>query len=347
MCKRLSCNVFKALILAVLLPFYANAQDTDSTTVAQPDSAATAPEKPAAKPDVSGVTSAFENTFSIITLVLPHNSLRNSKTLHNWPFIAFSVPGWRTEAYLQKNINPLLSVKAGIGGDLGFAGINTQAEASINWLHTLELGIQPILGTAINYGETATFMGVYDPEKRDYDQDIFFTEFVYGVNFKAGLTFPLLMVFLPKSDWTKIILKGTAEYTYSGYTGAEDKQVWKAGGQDMVNGFRYKYGGTLIYMLPFERVPMFMFAATVSAFKHAYDFDDTYKDYNPGFKTVSLTPMASVKISEKWNGMLMAVVSRDRVFENRRYPTTEELLQKQVDSEWDLRMVMFIASRKF
>ena len=57
--------------------------------------------------------------------------------------------------------------------------------------------------------------------------------------------------------------------------------------------------------------------------------------------------MASVKISEKWNGMLMAVVSRDRVFDNRRYPTTEELLQKQVDSEWDLRMVMFIASRKF
>ena len=189
-------------------------------------------------------------------------------------------------------------------------------------------------------------MGVYDPEKRDYRQDVTFTEYLYGINYHGALTLPLL-AFLPKSDWTKIILKGTAEYTYSGYTGAEDKQVWKAGGQDMVNGFRYKYGGTLIYMLPFERVPMFMFAATVSAFKHAYDFDDTYKDYNPGFKTVSLTPMASVKISEKWNGMLMAVVSRNRVFENRRYPTTEELLQKQVDSEWDLRMVMFIASRKF
>lgn len=224
MCKRLSCNVFRALILAILLPFYANAQDTDSTTVTQPDSAATTPEKPAAKPDVSGVTSAFENTFSIITLVLPHNSLRNSKTLHNWPFIAFSVPGWRTEAYLQKNINPLLSVKAGIGGDLGFAGINTQAEASINWLHTLELGIQPILGTAINYGETATFMGVYDPEKRDYRQDVIFTEYLYGINYHGALTLPLL-AFLPKSDWTKIILKGTAEYTYSGYTGAEDKQV--------------------------------------------------------------------------------------------------------------------------
>ena len=57
--------------------------------------------------------------------------------------------------------------------------------------------------------------------------------------------------------------------------------------------------------------------------------------------------MASVKERKKWNGMLMASVSRDRVFENRRYPTTEELLQKQVGSEWDLRAVMFIMSRKF
>ena len=92
MCKRLSCNVFKALILAILLPFYANAQGSDSTAVAQPDSAATTPEKTTTAPNASGFTSAFENTFSIITLVLPHNSLRNSKTLHNWPFIAFSVP---------------------------------------------------------------------------------------------------------------------------------------------------------------------------------------------------------------------------------------------------------------
>ena len=156
-----------------------------------------------------------------------------------------------------------------------------------------------------------------------------------------------MLAFLPKSKWTKIILKGTAEYAYSGYTGADDGEVWKAGSENLVNGFKYKCGGTLIYMLPFKRVNMAMVSANVSGFKHAYDFDSVYKDYNPGFKTVSITPMASVKISENWNGMLMAVVSRDRVFENRRYPTTEEPLQKQVGSEWDLRTVMFIASRKF
>ena len=160
MCKRVSCNVFKALVLAILLPFYANAQGSDSTAVAQPDSAATAPEKPAAKTDASGVTSAFENTFSIITLVLPHNSLRNSKTLHNWPFIAFSVPAWALNFNIQKNMGPLLTLKGSSGGNLGFEGINLRAGVSLELIHLLELGVQGLGGTAINYGETATFMGV-------------------------------------------------------------------------------------------------------------------------------------------------------------------------------------------
>ena len=280
MCKRLSCNVFKALILAVILPFYANAQGSDSTTVAQPDSAATASEKPAAKPDTSGFTSAFENTFSIISLILPHNSLRNSKTLHNWPFFAFAVPAWAVTYNAKMDMGKLLTLKGVSGGTLGFEGVNLRVGVSMELIHLLELGVQAHGGTAINYGETATFMGVYEPEKRDYRQDMTFTEYAYGLHYHGALTIPLLAI-LPKSDWTKIILKGTGEYTYSGYTGAKNGEVWKAGAQNLVNGFRYKYGGTLIYMLPFARVPMVMFAATVSGFKHKYDFDDTYRDAHP------------------------------------------------------------------
>ena len=33
-----------------------------------------------------------EHIFNVIGLVLPHNSLRNSKTLHNWPFFAVAAP---------------------------------------------------------------------------------------------------------------------------------------------------------------------------------------------------------------------------------------------------------------
>ncbi len=44
---------------------------------------------------------------------------------------------------------------------------------------------------------------------------------------------------------------------------------------------------------------------SLAAFKHAYDFDPVYRDYNPGFKTVSITPMLSIRVFENWDGMLV------------------------------------------
>ena len=297
-------------------------------------------------PDTASLKITSENVLSIMSIILPHNSLRNSETLHNWPFFAFDSPSWAYNFNVRRDFGKLLGLKGNASGDVSFAGIGIKTGIAMELIHLLELGVEANTKTSLNYGKTATFMGVYDPEKRNYRQDAMFTEYGYGLRYHSALTFPLLAL-LPKSDWTKIILKGTAELTYSGYTGAEDKEVWKAGNENCVNGFKYRYGGTLIYMMPFKRVPMAMVSVNASGFKHEYDFDKTYEDYNPGFVTVSVTPMATVKISEKWNGMLMTVISRDRVFENRRYPTTEELLQKQVGSEWDLRVVMFVLSRKF
>ena len=320
----------KSLLMALLCAVAAFAAEPDSTALA----------------DSSTFKYSTENTLSIVSIVLPHNSLRNSETLHNWPFFAFAAPSWSYSLKVQQECNKLLGLKGTAGGDVSFAGLGLKFDISAELMHLLELGVQANTGTALNYKKTATFMGVYDPEERNYRQDVIFTEYSYGLRYHAALTFPLLAL-LPKSDWTKIILKGSADLIYSAYTGANDKEVWKAGNDNQVNGLKYRYGGTLIYMMPFKRVPMAMLSASASGFKHEYDFDETYKDYNPGFVTVNITPMVSIKVSEKWNGMLMASVSRDRVFENRRYPTTEELLQKQVDSEWDLRAVMFILSRKF
>lgn len=287
-----------------------------------------------------------ENILSIVSIVLPHNSLKNSEALHNWPFFAFAAPSWAYRFGVQQDMGKLVSLKGLAMGDASFAGLGLKLDAAVELIHLLELGVGLNTGTALNYGKTATFMGVYDPEKRNYRRDIVFTDYVYGVRYHSMLTIPML-AFLPKSDWTKIILKGSAELTYSAYTGASDGQVWKVGSSNQVNGFKYKYGGTLIYMMPFARVPMAMLSVNASGFKHEYDFDEVYREYNPGFVTVHVTPMASIKVSENWNGMLMATISRERLFENRRYPTTEELLQKQVGSEWDLRAVMFILSRKF
>ena len=294
----------------------------------------------------AAVFAELEHNLSIVGIVLPHNSLRNSETLHNWPFFAFAAPAWTSGYRWQKANGNLVTFKGAAAGDANFAGLGLKLDVAVELIHLLEVGMQANGGTALNYGRTATMMGVYDVDKRNYRQDIFFTEFSYGFAYKSSLTLPL-MVLLPKSDWTKIILKLSGEYAYSAYTGADDGEVWKVGNGNMVNGFRYKAGGTLIYMLPFDRVPMAMLSANVSGFKHAYDFDPVYKDYNPAFKTVNIVPMLSFKVNETWNGMLMASISRDRRYEQRRYETTEELLQKQVGAEWDLRTVMCIFSRKF
>ena len=316
------------------------------TAFARADTSAAKPDTAAIQTDSSALQITTENIFSVVAIFLPHNSLKNSKTLHNWPFFAFAAPSWAYHLKLQQDLGKMLTLKGLAAGDVNFAGLGVKLDATLELIHLLELGVQANTGTALNYGETATFMGVYNPEKRNYDQDIIFTEYAYGVSYHTALTLPLL-AFLPKSDWTKIILKGSAELTYSAYTGADDKEVWKAGNENLVNGFRYKYGGTLIYMMPFKRVPMFMLSVNASGFKHEYDFDSAYKDYNPGYVTVHVTPMASVKVTENWNGMLMVGISRDRKFENHRYPSTEELLQKQVGSEWDLRTILFVMSRKF
>jgi len=288
----------------------------------------------------------LNNRLSIVDIILPHNSLKNSETLHNWPFFAFAAPSWTTNFKIQRSSGKLATFKTSAAGDVNFAGLAIKLDVAVELIRLLELGMQANSATALNYGRTATMMGVYDVDKRNYRQDMFFTEFAYGYTYLSSLTLPIL-VLLPKSKWSNIILKLSGQYAYSAYTGADDGEVWKAGNANMVNGFHYKCGATLIYMLPFKWVPMAMVAGNVTGFKHAYDFDPAYKDYNPGFKTVNIIPMVSFKLTKTWSGMFMATISRARRYEEEHYKTNEELLQKQVGAEWDLRTIMTAFTRSF
>lgn len=288
-----------------------------------------------------------DHSFSWAALVLPHRSLRNSKNLRDWPAFGFAAPmAWNSSIGLTKDYGKILATKAFASGNLSVMDIGATADASLELLHLVELGISANIHSSINYGDFATFMGVYDTEEKEYKGDWFMTEFAYGIKYRAGITLPL-MVFLPKSDWTKIILKPVASWTYTAYTGAEDGDIWKCGADNSANGYRYRYGGTLIYMLPFQWVPMFMVNAGVGGFFKSTEFKEEFSDYNPYFKTVNITPMLSLKIWEKWSAMAMAVFSRDRKYEKYHYDAEEELLQKQVGAEWGLRVVMMTFTRKF
>ena len=117
-----------------------------------------------------------ENKLSVVAIVLPHNSLKNSKTLHSWPFFAFAVPAWNSDFKLMRN-GKLVALKGGATGDVNFAGLGVKLDVAVELIHMLELGVQANGGTALNYGRTSTFMGVYDVEKKDYHQDYIFTEY--------------------------------------------------------------------------------------------------------------------------------------------------------------------------
>ncbi len=293
------------------------------------------------------IRAGWEHGLSFSAVVLSHRALRNSKSLHDWPFFAFATPtGWTSNFKLGMDFNRGLSAKGIVGGSLTLFGVGVKAGIKLEFLHLLEVGVETNAGSAINYGNISTFMGVFDPEKKDYSQDVFMTEFSYGVRYDAGISLPLMVV-LPKSKWTKIILRPTASLSYSAYTGASDGEVWKAGGMNMVNGYNYQYGGSLIYMLPFRHFPMAMVSTGVKGFLHESDFDDCYRAYDPGFKTVSVTPMLSIKLDEKWNGMLMAPISRDRRYRNYRYESGQEILQERVGAEWTLNAIIFVLTRKF
>ncbi len=288
-----------------------------------------------------------EHGLSFFAVVLSHRALRNSKALHDWPFFAFAMPmSWTSNLKLKMDLNRMLSAKGVVGGSLTLFGVGVKAGIQIELLRLLELGVETNAGSAVNYGDVCTFMGVFDPNKKDYSSDLFMTEFSYGVRYDAGISLPLVAL-LPKSKWTRIVLRPTASLSYSAYTGASDGEVWKAGGMNMVNGYYYQYGGSLIYMLPFRHFPMAMVSTGVKGFLRESDFDDCFRAYDPGFRTFSITPMLSVKLCERWSGMLMAPISRDRRYRNDRYESGQELLQERVGSEWTLNAVIFILTRKF
>lgn len=318
----------------------------DSTVNTPPaDTQATAPA------DMAVVDTSFrvklDNSFTWAAFVLTHKALKNSKELHNWLFFPLAIPvAWNTNLTVQKDFGKLLTLKSLAGLNASIMDFGLNLDATIELMHLLEFGISGNIHSSFNYGDYATFMGVYNPEKRDYDSDMFMTEFAYGIKYRIVATIPLV-AFLPKSNWTKIILRPNISWTYTAYTGADEGEIWKCGAENSANGWRYNFGGSLIYILPFERVPMLMVHAGVTGFFDSTEFDSAYDGYDPYFETVSIMPMLSIKISEKWNGMLMANFSRDREYEKYHYETMEELLQNRKGSEWGMKVIMMTFTRKF
>ena len=174
---------------ALLCVAFAFAEQPESTRDSLPS------DTPVVKTASTSLKVTRDNVLSIVSIVLPHNSLKNSETLHDWPFFAFAAPSWAYRFGLQQDMGKLASLKGLAMGDASFAGLGLKFDAAVELIHLLELGVGLNTGTALNYGKTATFMGVYDPEKRNYRRDIVFTDYVYGVRYHSTLSIPMLAFF--------------------------------------------------------------------------------------------------------------------------------------------------------
>ena len=294
----------------------------------------------------SGIKFEQSNIFTIVGIVLSHNALRNSESLRNWPFFAVAAPAISSTYRLEKDFGKLLSLSSDGAASLTPMNMGIAMGINLSLIHLLDFGIHGAISSAWNYSETGTFMGVYNPGRQNFDQHTFLTEASFSVIYKAGITIPLL-AFLPKSDWTKIILKFNGTLENSTYTGANDGEPWRAGADTRINGYRGELSGNIIYMLPFKHVNMAMLTARVSGFLHESDFDEIYADYDPDFKIVNITPMVMFKINEKWSGMAMLPIVRGRKLNKSRYEGHEELMLKKIGTEWRANIFMCMLNRKF
>ena len=326
------CRSILLAILASAILAFASENDVDSTKNVALDTLKNV------TPD-SSFRYSHNNILTIMGVMLTHHALRNSETLHNWPFIAFIAPAASTSFQFTKDFNKIFSVTGKSVGSLTPMNIGLTAGLDLSLIHLLEIGVQGNASSAWNYGRTSTFMGVYQPDERTFSQDIFLTEGGFTVTYKASLTLPIMAV-LPKSNWTKIILKAAGNLENSFYTGADDGEPWKAGADVRVNGYRADVSGSIMYMLPFEHVNMAMVTAKIGGFLNDEDFDEIYQDYDPDFKTLSITPTLMFKIIPQWSGMVMAPIVRERKYNKSKYESNEELMLKRVGKEWQLNAIM-------
>ena len=287
-----------------------------------------------------------ESNLSIAGVVLTRELMEHSEGAQNWPFLPLAAPMYNYKETMEKDFGKILSMKGEGGVMVTPYDVELKGEWTFGLIHLLELGVSAGILSAWNYGEYAQFMGKYDPHEKDFDSDIFLTEYAYMTQGRLGLALPL-MVFLPKSKWSKIILRLGASLQYYGYTGADDGELWHAGVEVGVNGWRYDHSATFIYMLPFEHLKMVMIKTSVGGYFNDSQFDDIYKAYDPSFKTVRIQPMMIYKMSEKWVATFMMPIARERKFVTEDYVARERFLLEQDGSEWNIKTILLIFTRKF
>ena len=257
--------------------------------------------------------------------------------LKNVPLIPIAMPS--LTANVHKKYNPedmrkLISTSYSWISSLNALGVETGAEYAVSITPLLKLKTFAGVKSAWNYGSSQKGLAVYDYVEKEYVRKTSLSQLAYQFGGEAGVMMPI-----PKGN----MIQGSYSSTYVGFTGAEDKEVWKCGmDSDSVNGWKYRAALMFAHMYKGPNLSMIGITGSATGWYSENDFDDVYEPYKPNFVTFSISPMIQWKFKNKQNLMVSAVISRDRKFENEDYDSSEELLQVYDGTEWKLKTIMCI-----
>ena len=300
-----------------------------------------------AEEDAGRFTFSVEKILSISAISLFRNDLRHSdsESVRKWNFMILPAPSFALGAKITHRPSKILRYSAGAGAALTFPGAGLNAALGVTLLDLLELSASETLFSGWNISSFNN-MGVYDTARKDYGKSDFARNFSYTTLLGAKLTVPLMLA-LPKSDWTRLLLQGSAGLELSRFTDAHDGEAWHCGGGAAANGWQVLYGGALVWMLPHKVVRTAVLSVGWKRYLKDSYFERAYLPYDPDFLSCSITPMLSLKFSGKSSGMLLCMVSRERKFADDGYVSNEELLQTRTGARWRLKTVMFTWTHSF
>ncbi len=290
----------------------------------------------------------FDLNLDVITMTIPGEQLARSgySKLDKWylrdvpvmflPVAAISVDVHKKISFPDKNEKPahpaLISTNYHWISSLNPTGISSGIQYSVSITPLLTLQAFAGTQTAWNYSSKVKNIGLYDYTKAEYKRKTSLSGIAYQYGGEATVTAPL-----PKGN----LLQGKFSSTYVGFTGADDKEIWKCGSENnSVNGWKYKSSIMLAHMYNNPSHAMLGIIGSASGWYSEKYFDDVYKPYDPDFVTFSLSPMFQMHLKNRQNLMINAVISRDRKFKNDDYSNEEVLVQVREGTQWKLKTIM-------
>ena len=219
-------------------------------------------------------------------------------------------------------------------GVLSPAGIMTGASVSCSITPFFTLTAASHISSSWNYGSTFVTIATYNPDNRKYDTCTSLSGAAYSFAGTASAMLPL-----PARN----MLQFTYSSEYTGFTRAENGEPWKCGmNQNSVNGWKFTASAMASHMFTKGSIKMTGITFSAGGWYSSSYYDDIYQPYNPSYVTFTITPMIRLQPAPKQSVIVMAVINRERRFENDSYTTNQTLLQTYTGSRWQFKTFMCI-----